>query len=738
MAPDQHHWFAWPSQRDELVGFCLSNYTSDLYTVPALFRTRSNRRAENIAHQWVVYADADSLDLRRLKVEPTMIVETSKDRHHVYWSTGVDDPQGLCAIGRSIAHAHGDQGCDKGGWDAGQLLRIPGSTNNKYRMQGVEPFDVDLKRNGPPVTVEELTDAYPHIVPEIPTGVGGTMPSIAEWKYGTAVAQDVAEVKANAPHIEELAIKPITPKTDRSNMMWLLLSEMARCEVNPTTALAIAWVAPCNKYRLDGRTPEELWHELCRAYADPQNKPVTSSFEALTRRSGEELVEAIGALPTNPENKAQAMLADFSILTAAEREKMPTDTFVDHYVTWAKGRTDAPECYHRAGAVSVLTTIFGQYGMCPTRFPLNLTLWFMILGPTTRARKTTAMNLWVDLVADLETDGHSYLLGSNVTAEALAKVLPRRDGKTSVFYRDEVHGMFDEQEKKRYMAGLREFMTDLYTGNVPITLRAGNISDDEEEEEKKPTPKGRTKTNFVMFLCGTIQQVTTSLTVADYQSGHLARFLAVEADPPPLTQDRVRTEQHRGGHGKDDVRRRNLTIDLQMARDAWHDKTDGGRVKEEIFFEDDAWDRLQDAIWYLLDKAQTDKTLAELLTPTAQRMGMSMMKTAILIAMADAKEIVTMRHVLKAIELAEEWYTTTAIIAGKVVSSVWAARQEEMILKIRARTDGITEDEIYSHFRSRYNGSEIAHDLEILLKANEIMKINEKNGRIRYLVTKRS
>ena len=68
-------------------------------------------------------------------------------------------------------------------------------------------------------------------------------------------------------------------------------------------------------------------------------------------------------------------------------------------------------------------------------------------------------------------------------------------------------------------------------GRARIALRVGNLKEHEDRDLSV------IRTNFIMFLCGTLHQVAEHLTIADYQSGHLARFLVAEADPPPLTED---------------------------------------------------------------------------------------------------------------------------------------------------------------------------------------------------------
>lgn len=727
--PTQPHFFAWPSQKDDLVAFCWHNRDKDIYTVPALFKTRENRRASNIAHQWAVYADADDLDIRKVRAEPTMVVETSHGRHHLYWVTSTDDPRALMEISKSIAHTHADDGCDPSGWDAGQLLRVPGTSNNKIQD---EPFEVTLRRTGNPYDINALKEVYPPVPAapkKIENSLGHEMPARKEWYWNPDCIRESNEVFQYHPDIYSMYADELIEGQDRSATMWRLLSEMSRSGVSLTTALYIAWEAKCNKYRLDGRSEEELWNELCRAYDDPANQPVTNSLDAADKSLVNHHRSLIDASEKNPERQAKDFASAITLLRDEERSQVPDDTFVDRYEQWAMTRTDAPDVYHRAGAITLLTSIFGEFGSCPTKFDSNLTLWVLLLGPTTRARKTTAMMLWVDLLTELEDERFKYLIGSDVTSEALSVILPKRDGRTSVFYRDEAHGLLYEQDKKRYLVGLREHMTELYGGRVRMRVRASMVGSEDEQ------PSGNIRTNFVMFLCGTLDQVTSALTIDDYQSGHLARFLVAEADPPPMTKEDMYIEQYDGQDRSDDIVRRSLLNELAASRQFWLGQVKGFGRPKMIPFTAEAWQRYLDVKWEIYETAKNHE-LNEVLLPTTDRMGTSVMKCAVLLAMSEKMERVEMRHVLKAIALAEEWYSATAMIAGRILHSSWSARQEELLAAAKSRVDGITQQELYSRYRTRMQEKDIESDLNVLMKAGLIKKVAER-GRIRYIAVTR-
>jgi hypothetical protein len=720
--PTQTHYFAWPSQREDLVAFCLHNSEKDVYTVPALFKARGSRKGHNIAHQWCAYADADTLPLDKLKTEPTLIVETSEGRHHLYWVTETDDPQQLVDISRTIANEHRGDGCDPGGWDAGQLLRVPGTSNNKYGRTGQPRWEISgHPKMGPTYTLKALASAYPPYSTQERPSTASSMPPKGEWYYSQQSIRESAEVFRSSPDVYDLYMGDVRgiDLGDRSKTLWKLLSKLARLNVSRLTAMHIAWDAKCNKYKEDGRPESDLWKQLCKAYDHPDNQPVRSSFVNTNLHKDAENSEE------NPARKLERFAQSVQILRPDERDQVPSDTFVDRYEAWASTCTDAPTIYHRASAATILSAVFGEFAKCPTKHDTNLTLWFFILGPTTRARKTTAMMMMVDFLDDLSDEDFMYIIGSDVTPEALNLLLPEKDGRTSVYYRDEAHGLLLEQSKKRYLIGSQEYETELFSGRARSTLRAGNMKDSDDHE-----PRRVVRTNFIRFLCGTLDQVASALSVESYQSGHMARFLVAEADPPPLTEESMYTEQFDGQALDEDPVRQGLLNDVAAARAFWMTVTEPGKTIM-VPYERSAWERLQKAKFELY-KAAEKHELSEVLLPTMVRMGDSMMKTAILLAMADREQQVGMRHLLKAMRMTEDWYQSTSRVAGRILSSEWEARQNEILTAIQTRKEGITEQEVYARFHRKMHERELESSLHVLTKAGYIHKTHER-GRIRYI-----
>lgn len=722
--PTKSHWFYWPKQRDDMVSFILTHENQDVYVVPSLFKTRDSRRASNVSCGKVAYADADACPLDAFYAEPTMYVETSPGRYQAYWvlnSAPEDDsitPDVLAKINRRIAYAHADQGCDTGGWDIGQLLRVPQTRNNKPNLD--MPWQVRGKINGVIYNIQELRDAYPPVIEATAHTPERTLPDMTKLP---STAEAVAAIADNAT-LMDLYSKPCVPGTDdRSARMWRLLSEMSRLGLSIEIAFVVARTAQCNKYSQEGRPIEELWREVCKAYAQPENAHASSelsleelqAFREIERNLGSIVVESFDTpgespLDTPPEDHRKPA-EQHAFLTDAERLLVPTDTIVDRYVTWARSRTDAATQYQVAGILSVLATVFGDFAYPGTKFRLGgMNLWFMILGGTTRSRKSTARHMMLDTLAMLETDGYTYDLGSDVTGEGLTVELSDHPGRSMLLNRDEVQGLVVETGTKSYLAGLKETLTELYDGRVRGRLRATGTT--------KKTNSVRTV--FSMFLAGITTEVTEHLTTRDFASGFLARFIFVHADPPPRTRQSVYMEQIEEGSAQLEVdfSHEAIVTEIHEARMFWESITHPG-AQVPMTFEKNAWRRLNEFNWEIGGVAEAHD-LSEVLAPTTDRLVKSTVKVACILAMSEHQTEVAMRHVLKAISLTEDWFSYLLLITSKVRETQWQKEQDEVVKALMAMGEVVNYAKVYDKVAHRFRPREFEQVLEALSATGRI------------------
>jgi hypothetical protein len=248
---------------------------------------------------------------------------------------------------------------------------------------------------------------------------------------------------------------------------------------------AVALDAKCNKYARDGRPLEHLWRDVLKAATEYQHTDTQVSLIQIP-----ELVE--------------------------EDDPRITKTFLDTYREWAEEVTDAVPDFHNISMLTVLSSIISSSVKLETSAgAITPNIWGMILGDSTLTRKTTAMRMAVDFLLTVDP---TLIVATDGTAEGLLSALSERPNKASMFYKDEVSGLFESMSKKDYLAGLQETFTALYDV-PPITTRRLR-----KETIVIESPA------FVTLCGGIPNRIFEAIDESFVISGYLPRFIVVSGD----------------------------------------------------------------------------------------------------------------------------------------------------------------------------------------------------------------
>ncbi len=214
-----------------------------------------------------------------------------------------------------------------------------------------------------------------------------------------------------------------------------------------------------------------------------------------------------------------------SLFPQLNEDKGITNLFVDRYVNWAASVTDAPEQYHELCGVILLSSILSPLIQLEISWgTLYPNVWGMILGGSTLTRKTTAMNMAMGIVREIDPE---LIFASEASPEGLLTGLSLRPNRVSIFFRDEIVGLFKSIRDKRYMADIPEIFAKLY--DVPENY--SKILRKDTYRVHKPL--------FIIF-CGGIKDKMFSLIEEEHiTSGFIPRFIIVGGDTQ--AKDRRRT-----------------------------------------------------------------------------------------------------------------------------------------------------------------------------------------------------
>jgi hypothetical protein len=137
-------YFLWPDEKEEAAKHVetLCREGREVYHCAHLL-TERERKKKYAALVSALYADGDGATVPEHIPHPTLTVESSPGRDQFYWRlTHPIEPEKAEELNKRLAYA---MGADNTGWDLTQLLRPPGTKNQKYAEVYGEPPTVRIK-----------------------------------------------------------------------------------------------------------------------------------------------------------------------------------------------------------------------------------------------------------------------------------------------------------------------------------------------------------------------------------------------------------------------------------------------------------------------------------------------------------------------------------------------------------------------------------------------------------------
>lgn len=636
----EEEYFKWPLEKDNMSAWISkSSIAFDLYYCPNLFAS-PKRNKEAVSVCTCAWADLDSCSPDVLLVEPTITVQSSPGRYQALWVFAEEEDPGTAEdVSRRIAYYHKEAGADTSGWDLSQLLRVPFSNNHKYNDGGMVPTVSVFRTNPARYTVANF-ELYPpakgYEYSEIPFPEDSVLEPL---EADQLLKQYKNRLLPTVWHL----FQTVPDEHTWSDKLWQLEMLCFEAGMSREEVFCVAHESACNKYKREGRSHVLLWKEVCRAFLEFEQRHKTVSH---------------------------AVKFSEALLTDEERSWAEgTTTLVEEYIEWAKDLGDAAWQYHQAGAFVILSSLLAGNVKLPTSYGVVVpNLWFMILADTTLTRKTTAMDVAMDLIADIDSDA---VLATDGSIEGLFTSLSMRPGRPSIFLRDEFSGLLESITKKDYYAGMAETLTKLYDGKFQKrVLRKETI------EVRDPV--------LIMFAGGIRERVLSLLSYEHVASGFLPRFIFITAESD-LTRLRPL------GPPTDSTRSRREYIVERFEALATHYKqteliqfNQRSIAAPKSFMAEltpEAWARYNK---FEAEMLQTglDSFHADILTPSFDRLAKSGLKVATLIAATRRMEdrvVVDESDLIKAFQYVEEWRGYTL----DVLNNIGRTRQEKDIEQVR-------------------------------------------------------
>jgi uncharacterized protein DUF3987/DNA primase RepB-like protein len=624
--------------------------TSNMYFCPTVLRAPRSIK-ENITLSSVAWADLDECSPDKMMVPPTVVVETSPNRYQAYWK--LEAPESALdieEINHRIAQFHIHDGCDQGGWDLTQQLRIPGTNNYKYIDTYSSSIIVKIieKNFDRKYSISDF-DIYPETTLRSKT----PLPKLDGDKSARDIIYDpIVRTRLHASAYELFENEP--EGLSWSEKLWKLELLLFGSGLSDVEVFTVVKEAACNKYERDHRPEEHLWEDVCRAKAHRQHQSLTPTVYDNSIGSDDVYI------PRKP------------LLTADEHAlARQRKTFIEEYVEWAKEKTDAPTQYHEAGAFLILSGMLAGSVRIPTSAgSFRTNLWLMTLGETTLSRKSTAMKLAVDILEDIDTE---CILATDGSIEGILDSLATRPNRSSIYHKDEFSGLLDAMGKKDYLAGSMEHFTQLYDSqHLKRLLRTGVI------DIRNPV--------FIMYAGGIRDRIYVCLSIDHIASGFIPRFIFVSPEVDLTNQKAI------GPPVIENMQRRaEIVHRLQGIYEHYNPSIpdqDDGLIRMPRTWEADikpeAW-AVYNRIEHTMQKMAFESDVKDLMMPMMDRLAKSGLKMATLLAAAerlDEKVIVHTTDVIHAFHYIESYmeYSIEVVSnAGKSSSEMLIERMTKYV-----------------------------------------------------------
>lgn len=665
-------FFDWPNQRGEISTWLdMSAQTKNVwFCVSQLAEKKASK--DNCLPGNIVWADLDEAKPDQIEPRPQVVIESSPNRWQSIWRLDQTiQPYQAEEYSRRLAYM---LDADKSGWDMTQLLRVPFTKNMKYE----DTPEVKLVHAYTPTLPMEIFESLPTVPQSVPDPIETNypLPKLETLQDPTSIGYKYAS------HFRETGLTELLNRTpadseDWSVSLWRILNLAFEAGCSREEVLSLAVVSGYNKYERDGRDITYLWRDVCKA-------------EIKQRR--------IELLLGDTEDRGLVMpeLVDASKLGR---------TIIDDYCEWAEEATDAVKAFHPLCAFMILSSLLaGNIKLEASYGTVRPHLWGMILGNSTLSRKTTAMNLAAAFITQLDRE---LIVASDGSAEGILTGLSTRSGQVSIFYKDEVTGLFDSIKKKEYLTGLPEIFTNLYDCPPYYTRRL------RKETITVNSPL------FMCFMGGIRDKMYELIDDQMILSGFMPRFLIVSGDAD------IKTIRTTGPPSPTNfVQRAELMTKFANLWETYHrtEKVEilGQMTAQDQMFEviltDEAWTFNSEVEIKMAEAAQnTNEQMLSI--PTFERLSRSMLKMACLLSAArqvpqERYVQCTLEDMQQAAKYMQAWGEHSIDLIQNCGHTV-AQRTLSKILAYITGKPGVLRGEIMRHFHlSSRDMTEIQKTLE--------------------------
>lgn len=365
---------------------------------------------------------------------------------------------------------------------------------------------------------------------------------------------------------------------------------------------------------------------------------------------------------------------------------LPPGHFLTEYITYAQMRTDAPVEYHSAIGLVCLSCAVGRGLSVPLITKpkgLHANIWVQLVGNSTLLRKSTSMNLGIELLKELDPE---MFIANESTPPGMIQEMASRSGKPAIWHRDEFSGFY-RQMGQDFNAGFKQVLIKLYDGDDHYRRLRAKTSNGQRTPDEDIV-----KDPYFVILSGTVEdQLLELASTDDVLEGFLPRFIFVLPTSIPVRRP-VTLSNSAVTQATGPLLRR-----LQDIRDLYENASVLALPAPPVL---DRWNQYCADLELEAQAFDQEKILG----PVFARLGETAMKIAVLIEAGKSNVLggpalnIALESMLFAINLCEEWRHMAVSVLSRL-GQRGVERQIQRVLERVTSSPNIKRGELMRNLR---------------------------------------
>ncbi|OJU44463.1 MAG: hypothetical protein BGN98_13850 [Microbacterium sp. 69-7] len=434
-------------------------------------------------------------------------------------------------------------------------------------------------------------------------------------------------------------------------------------------AATLAWHSPAAKHangirstQSDGEALDAVW----KLALEVAGSPVLEEGAYLADVEPAAPVQAVpDLLPTR----------SIKLLTDAEAARVVNlswwgDEFMD--VMRKANRDVISEQIYRLNRWVILSLCFSHRAIIPMVDGADIILNFygVVVGGS-KVGKSRATKPVTEISKLFWEEVYNPDIGGDATKAGLTDALIALDGLPTYFHPDEADAiLLAWKDIKGPFAGMSQFITDVYLGDVKATLRA-----------TKDNSGKHAQARLNAILSGIQHQITDAIDPKDWETGFINRFVWAFGERKQLTREQKRPNIKRKGADAS-------AVDLAAWYQQWVARfnatlrttldVEPGEKFAWIDMTDEVADRHVETL-ETLERIAASGPYEDRLDPTFGRLQETILKCAALVAITNNRRCIQMDDYLLALEQAEEWASNIVTLVEATDESPMARRANRLV-----------------------------------------------------------